>query len=54
MVLKEDDEHGRAVVLLHRGVNFLKQASIRLDQANFKLRGYCKDNGIEQDHGGAS
>jgi hypothetical protein len=49
MVLKDDDEHGYAVVLLHRGVNLLKQASIRLDEANSKLIGFCRDNVIQQE-----
>jgi hypothetical protein len=49
MVLKEDDEHGYAVVLLHRGVNLLKQASIRLDEANSRLLGFCGDSGIQQE-----
>ncbi len=49
MVLKEHDEHGYAVVLLHRGVDLLKQASICLDEANSKLVGFCNDNGIQQE-----
>jgi hypothetical protein len=49
MVLKEDDEHGYAVVLLHRGVNLLKQASIRLDEANSRLLGFYSDSGVQQE-----
>jgi hypothetical protein len=48
MVLKEDDEHGYATVLLHHAVSLLKKASIRLDEANSKLLRFCEDNGFEQ------
>lgn len=48
MVLKEEDEHGYATVLLHHAVSILKKASIRFDEENSNLIRFCEDNGFEQ------
>jgi hypothetical protein len=48
----EDDEYGHGTVVLHHGVNLLKQAAERFDGANFRLREFFRENNLTQ--GGAS